>query len=45
MVYLLALAYQGKGDKAKASELFKQAAESYTLPTLDYVLIRARGEG
>ena len=43
-VYVLALAYQGKGDKAKAAELFKQAAESYTLPTLNYALIRAKAK-
>ena len=44
VVYLLAQAYQGKGDKAKASELFKQAAEFNTLPTLDYVLIRTKAQ-
>lgn len=42
VVYILALAHQGKGDKGKATELFKQAAEFYTLPSLDYVLIRAK---
>ncbi|MEP7227872.1 MAG: tetratricopeptide repeat protein [Gemmatimonadales bacterium] len=42
VVYVLALAFQGKGDKTKAAELFKQSAESYTLPTLNYALIRAK---
>jgi tetratricopeptide (TPR) repeat protein len=44
VVYVLALAYEGKGDKAKATELYKQAAESYTLPTLNYALIRAKAK-
>ena len=44
VVYVLALAHQGKGDKAKAAELFKQAAESYTLPSLNYALIRAKAK-
>jgi tetratricopeptide (TPR) repeat protein len=43
-IYVLALAHQGKGDKAKAAELFKQAAESYTLPSLNYALIRAKAK-
>ncbi len=44
VLYAIALAYQGKGDKAKASETFKQAAESYTLPTLSYAFIRAKAK-
>jgi tetratricopeptide (TPR) repeat protein len=44
VVYVLALAYQGKGDKGKATELFKQSAESYTLPTVSYALIRAKAK-
>lgn len=44
VVYVLASAYQGKGDKGKATELFKQAAEAYTLPTLNYALIRAKAK-
>jgi tetratricopeptide (TPR) repeat protein len=44
VVYLSALAYQGKGDQDKAGELFKQSAESYTLPTLNYALIRAKAK-
>ena len=44
VLYVLALAYQGKGDAAKAKETFKQAAESYILPTLNYALIRAKAK-
>jgi tetratricopeptide (TPR) repeat protein len=44
VLFLLAQAYQGKGDTAKATETFKQAAESYTLPTLNYALIRAKAK-
>lgn len=41
--YLLASAQGEKeGNGVKALELFKQAAEAYTLPTLNYVLIRAK---
>ncbi|HEU5303504.1 MAG TPA: tetratricopeptide repeat protein [Gemmatimonadales bacterium] len=42
VVYLTALATQGKGDQAEARALFRQAAESYTLPTMNYALIRAK---
>lgn len=43
VVYLLASAQGVKeGNGVRAGELFKQAAESYTLPTLNYVLIRAK---
>jgi tetratricopeptide (TPR) repeat protein len=44
VLYKTAVAYQGKGDTAKANEMFKQAAESYTLPTLSYVFIRAKAK-
>jgi tetratricopeptide (TPR) repeat protein len=44
VLYKTAVAYQGKGDEAKANEVFKQAAESYNLPTLDYVFIRAKAK-
>jgi tetratricopeptide (TPR) repeat protein len=44
VVYKIAVAYQGKGDQAKATEMFKQAAESYNLPTLDYAFIRAKAK-
>jgi tetratricopeptide (TPR) repeat protein len=44
VLYKIAVANQGKGDEAKATEMFKQAAESYNLPTLDYVFIRAKAK-
>jgi tetratricopeptide (TPR) repeat protein len=44
VLYVTALAYQGKGDQEKAGEMFKQAAESYSLPTLNYVFIRAKAK-
>jgi tetratricopeptide (TPR) repeat protein len=44
VIYQLAVSYEGKGDKAKAGELYKQAAESYILPTYNYALIRAKAK-
>lgn len=44
VLYFLGSAHQGKGDKAKAAELFKQAAESYTLPTLNYAVVRTKAK-
>jgi hypothetical protein len=44
VLYKIAMANQGKGDQTKATEMFKQAAESYSLPTLDYVFIRAKAK-
>jgi tetratricopeptide (TPR) repeat protein len=41
-VYQLAVAYAGKGDQAKAGETYKQAAEMYILPTINYALIRVK---
>jgi tetratricopeptide (TPR) repeat protein len=43
-LYRLALAYQGKGDQAKASEYFKQAAEQNTLPALIYAFVRSKAK-
>jgi tetratricopeptide (TPR) repeat protein len=40
VIYSTALAYQGKGDKAKAKELAWKAASANILPTLHYVFIR-----
>jgi tetratricopeptide (TPR) repeat protein len=40
VIYQIAVAYAGKGDQAKAQEAYKQAAEMYILPTINYVLIR-----
>jgi tetratricopeptide (TPR) repeat protein len=44
VIYVTALAYQGKGDTAKAKELSQQAANSYTLPTLNYAFIRTKAK-
>ncbi|HEX7338086.1 MAG TPA: tetratricopeptide repeat protein [Gemmatimonadales bacterium] len=44
VLYSLGLAYEGKGDRSRAGEMFKQAAEAYTLPTLNYVFIRAKAK-
>jgi tetratricopeptide (TPR) repeat protein len=44
VLYGIAQAYQGKGDQARAGEMFKQAAEMYTLPTLNYLFIRAKAK-
>jgi tetratricopeptide (TPR) repeat protein len=43
-LYLLALAYQGKGDKAKAKEYSMKAAHFYGLPALNYAFIRNKAE-
>ena len=40
--YAMAAAWRGKGDPAKADELAAQAVTMYILPTLPYVLIRAK---
>jgi tetratricopeptide (TPR) repeat protein len=42
VLYATGLAYQGKGDQTKAKELFRQAAELYSLPTLNHVFVRAK---
>jgi tetratricopeptide (TPR) repeat protein len=45
VVYLQAMANGvQEGNGKKAAELYRQAAESYTLPTLSYVLIRAKAK-
>jgi tetratricopeptide (TPR) repeat protein len=43
-LYRLGLAYQGKGDQAKARELFAQAADQNILPTLNYVFVRQKAK-
>jgi tetratricopeptide (TPR) repeat protein len=44
VIYLVALAQQGKGDRARARETFKRAAGMYLLPTLNYAFIRAKAK-
>ena len=43
-LYRLALAYQGKGDEAKAGELFQKAANQNSLPALNYSFVRAKAK-
>ena len=40
--YLLGLAYQGKGDEAKAKESFTKAAKFNSLPQLNYAFVRSK---
>ena len=42
VVYLTALAYQGKGDGAKAKELAAKAAQANVLPLVSYAFVRAK---
>jgi tetratricopeptide (TPR) repeat protein len=44
VLYAIALAYRGKGDQAKATEMFKQAAEFNNLPTLSSAFVRAKAK-
>lgn len=41
-LYLLAEAYQGKSDSAKAKELFTKAAKLNSLPQLNYAFVRTK---
>jgi tetratricopeptide (TPR) repeat protein len=42
VLYRLGKAYQGKGDESKAAELFRQAANHNTLPTLNHAFARVK---
>jgi tetratricopeptide (TPR) repeat protein len=42
VVYLTALAYQGKGDGTKAKELAAKAADANVLPLATYAFVRAK---
>jgi tetratricopeptide (TPR) repeat protein len=44
VLYRMGKAYQGKGDEAKASELFREAANHNTLPTLNHAFVRAKAK-
>jgi tetratricopeptide (TPR) repeat protein len=44
VVYLTALAYQGKGDGAKAKELAAKAAYANVLPLATYAFVRAKAK-
>src|SRR5437867_6427436 len=43
-LYRLGLAYQGKGDRAKAAKFFQRAANQNTLPTLNYAFVRLKAK-
>ena len=43
-LYRLSLAYQAKGDRAKAQEFAKRAAEFNSLPQLNYAFIRNKAQ-
>jgi tetratricopeptide (TPR) repeat protein len=44
VIYTLALAYQGKGDSAKAKELAAEAAHANVLPLASYAFVRAKAK-
>jgi len=44
VLHRLGKAYKGKGDEAKATELFRQAANHNTLPTLNHAFVRAKAK-
>jgi tetratricopeptide (TPR) repeat protein len=41
-LYRIGLAYKGKGDKAKAKEMFRSAVDFNQLPTLNSAFVRAK---
>jgi tetratricopeptide (TPR) repeat protein len=41
-LYRMGLAYEGKGDRAKAKEMFQSAAEFNQLPTLNSAFVKAK---
>ena len=43
-LYRLALAYQEKGDEAKASDLYQKVANQNSLPALNYSFVRAKAK-
>jgi tetratricopeptide (TPR) repeat protein len=44
VLYLTGMAYQGKGDAAKAKESFTKAAKFNSLPQLNYAFVRSKAE-
>jgi tetratricopeptide (TPR) repeat protein len=44
VLYRMGKAYQGNGDESKAAELFRQAANHNTLPTLNHAFVRAKAK-
>jgi tetratricopeptide (TPR) repeat protein len=43
-LFLLAQAYEGKGDSARAKETYKKAAKFNSLPQLNYAFVRSKAE-
>ncbi len=43
-LYRLGLAYQSKGDGAKAADFFKRAADQNSLPALNYAFVRVKAK-
>lgn len=43
-LYQMGLAYQGKGDEAKAGEIFQRVANQNTLPALNYAFVREKAK-
>jgi lipopolysaccharide biosynthesis regulator YciM len=44
VLYRLGKAYKGKGDQARADELFRLARNHTTLPTLNHAFVRAKAQ-
>ncbi|HEU4681746.1 MAG TPA: tetratricopeptide repeat protein [Gemmatimonadales bacterium] len=44
VLFRMGKAYQGKGDEAKATEMFRLAANHNTLPTLNHAFVRAKAK-
>jgi len=44
VIYQTAVAYQGKGDAAKAKQLAQQAADANILPAFNYAFVRAKAK-
>lgn len=44
VLYRMGKAYKGKGDAAKAAEMFRQASSHNTLPTLNHAFVRAKAK-
>lgn len=44
VLYRMAKAYKGSGNDAKATEMFRQAANHNTLPTLNHAFVRAKAK-
>jgi tetratricopeptide (TPR) repeat protein len=44
VLYRLGKAYKGSGNEAKAMEMFRQAVNHNTLPTLNHAFVRAKAK-